>query len=907
MRHNYGKYISLIVFFTAFVNGIYCDKLKNHSVGFKHIGFNSQVMKSERSGNESRNCSCGTGEKVCSFDQDKKKKCTCEEGFIVTKDEKENEQCTECRCGMGGKVCSFDKDKNKKCTCKEGFIVTKDEKGNEQCTDPCSTNPCQNGGKCHVTDEGLKCDCKHPYSGDKCEIDPCFTKPCKKGNTCKVNDGKMMCECNSPYEGIFCQAEADRCALLLAKGECNKEHETCYEGTCKCEKSYAYSKDGKACEDDICGKKSGIAVCPENAECNEITNGYECVCKKGFYQNSANCEKINPCSPGVSTCEQFCSPKDGKCACGDEFTLNKDNTTCKRKKSDDECLKNCGKGTCFKKNGEEDCICPNATHVRGDTGCEDYCTHESKSPPGMCPGDKCIPDEKFAFRCDCKDPYEMAEDGIYCKRKAMCRSGGGHAACSKENAKCQEDFADEGLGYKCVCDTGFVKADNGTCINACDLKNCEASRARCELNGNYEAVCKCPLLMTMGTDGMCTIVDNSYIAKLKVLKRKYEIHVERKQSKRSLEDTVDYAKLRGDFELSLKNVYSDYRDLKLLNCTDEGKELECNLELQLKKAASKNTINLIFQPSICIPLKDTSYCWIKPNLIVQIGKPEEVFHVANPCTEEIQKLCGPVASCKQLKNTSSFQCLCKDGFKSINTFHLTSLSTIEICEDIDECQEQTSCPNNTECFNIFGSYDCQCKQGYRPTETKSIKESGCIAVCDPNPCKHGECVQFGNHGFLCSCDEEYGGAFCNSTNELVKKVKKSGVTKAAVVGVVLGLILAVVLIGGYMYFRTDRKESHEYAQNANQNVFPYMRGRDSSGRNLGTAAQNSGHMGAESGQRDTMRSKLRRSLDKSKLVPNVRWSRHSDGEYTEIIDGIVEGDIENQNRSFSKSSDHLGK
>lgn len=73
------------------------------------------------------------------------------------------------------------------CTCTSEYIgSTCDVR-----VDPCSPNPCQNGGNC--TDQGsntLKCACTSNYTGSTCDIrfDPCSPDPCEHGGTAQIRE-----------------------------------------------------------------------------------------------------------------------------------------------------------------------------------------------------------------------------------------------------------------------------------------------------------------------------------------------------------------------------------------------------------------------------------------------------------------------------------------------------------------------------------------------------------------------------------------------------------------------------------------------------------------------------------------------------------------------------------------------
>ncbi|GFU47449.1 hypothetical protein NPIL_135731, partial [Nephila pilipes] len=101
------------------------------------------------------------------------------------------------------------------------------ETQDEKLADPCSNNPCLNGGTCTLKRKSFSCKCPSPYKGYTCEKDPCTDQPCKNGGTCKIDNNSFRCECPFPYTGKKCDKE------------------------CKCEKGTCKLKDGNT-----------VCVCP---------------------------------------------------------------------------------------------------------------------------------------------------------------------------------------------------------------------------------------------------------------------------------------------------------------------------------------------------------------------------------------------------------------------------------------------------------------------------------------------------------------------------------------------------------------------------------------------------------------------------------------------------------------------
>lgn len=82
----------------------------------------------------------------------------------------------------------------------------------EECVaaQPCSYQPCRNGGTCSVSPDGVtwSCDCPSPYGGVLCErlIDHCEGSPCRAGATCVSLSEEQGFLCLCPYgrQGIIC-------------------------------------------------------------------------------------------------------------------------------------------------------------------------------------------------------------------------------------------------------------------------------------------------------------------------------------------------------------------------------------------------------------------------------------------------------------------------------------------------------------------------------------------------------------------------------------------------------------------------------------------------------------------------------------------------------------------------------
>lgn len=79
-----------------------------------------------------------------------------------------------------------------------------------------------------------------------------------------------------------------------------------------------------------------------------------------------------------------------------------------------------------------------------------------------------------------------------------------------------------------------------------------------------------------------------------------------------------------------------------------------------------------------------------------------VFSDVNECNT-------PANNCKfQCKNLiGRFMCICPPGYLQVQGS--------DDCIDIDECSADPSLCSNGRCYNLEGSYRCECFEGFEPT------------------------------------------------------------------------------------------------------------------------------------------------------------------------------------------------
>lgn len=107
-----------------------------------------------------------------------------------------------------------------------------------QQADPCTSNPCANGGKCSAIESHYICRCTAFFSGKTCEqdVNECdiSPSPCKNGGVCINEVGGYRCKCPTEYTGKHCDSRYQPCNPSPCQngGTCIQKGDTSYECSC---------------------------------------------------------------------------------------------------------------------------------------------------------------------------------------------------------------------------------------------------------------------------------------------------------------------------------------------------------------------------------------------------------------------------------------------------------------------------------------------------------------------------------------------------------------------------------------------------------------------------------------------------------------------------------------------------
>uniref|UniRef100_A0A8D2ZLB8 Si:ch211-241f5.3 n=1 Tax=Scophthalmus maximus TaxID=52904 RepID=A0A8D2ZLB8_SCOMX len=163
------------------------------------------------------------------------------------------------------------------------------------------------------------------------------------------------------------------------------------------------------------------------------------------------------------------------------------------------------------------------------------------------------------------------------------------------------------------------------------------------------------------------------------------------------------------------------------------------------------------------------------SVIVVLSKPpctNGFYHVKQNCIdnnecavdEDYPDDIGPCGEDSLCINTfGSFYCQCKDGFRSSTHAVNFSAETSATCKDINECLEDPDiCGRNANCFNTSPYYSCICGDGFISTTGVEMFHNGDNITCrDIDECQeddvcgqHATCVNTPG-SYHCVCNAGY--------------------------------------------------------------------------------------------------------------------------------------------------------
>ncbi|CAL1295961.1 unnamed protein product [Larinioides sclopetarius] len=736
--------------------------------------------------------------------------CTCAVGYMGHNCEIRNfcissETGEDMTCENG--VC-IDSELSKICSCNEEYFLDPEYHSCREIMEPCLPNPCSNDGKCtRLSVDSYNCTCSEGYSGSRCtESDYCILNG---GNTfcgdadCKNEPGLEIYYCSCASGQYFDYAsrkclDIDFCPLMVCG-----ENEECRRSRCQCKENYKRDNSSGDCEPDFCSSNP----CPVSGlTCTESDgiNSYQCACENGYAFNGNYCKAVAICFfPDLNACDQICIPEeDGyTCRCEKGFFLNDDNRTCEYIGNSTDCgNKTCENGICIQTEEGEKCICePGFEEV--EDNCVNMCI-AGKLPEDYCPDNKCEVTDS-GFRCKCEGKYTYSDDDITCKVRKLCDEGEvGWKTCSKRHALCIEDWtiAD---GFTCKCIEGLIPTEGGFCRDICSIeenqRKCTFLGAECDIDSSAEKTCKCPPYFLPFENGTACSkpASYSYLLTLPLNPSSYKENGRNKRSTDMKFADIDYRLVQWDVRKAMEKLFPQLLYSNVLNCRENENYIKCKVELQFVSINDED-LKKLQMPEVChVSSKDKgSACLVPPTLILQKEHLKTVMSIerTNPCDTDIKEnLCGSETFCTSKSDEFTFKCRCEAGFSirgMLYPFGEDSESLIENCKDIDECATENPCQDNMECHNTLGSYTCSCMPGYRAKDTSNPEASGCVEICNPNPCVHGDCMKIGNNHFECKCSPGYNGLLCDLQDENFKRAK----TNTIIVGAVLGGVLLIVII-----------------------------------------------------------------------------------------------------------------
>ncbi|XP_022790332.1 fibrillin-1-like isoform X2 [Stylophora pistillata] len=730
---------------------------------------------------DGRNCSdvdeCRLSKNNCSSDSecyntDGSYLCRCRpgyqgDGFVCVSDG----SCEGVFCDSNAECQRNSPEGRGQCTCKDGW-----EGDGRTCFD---VNECQPfGNRCHrdaecLNNEGsYECRCRPGYKGNgfSCVSDgTCEGKICDSNAACfrKFPEARRQCQCRDGWQGDgFSCSDVNECQSSNDTG-CHSKAE-CFNtvGSYECQCKPGYLGDGVNCTSD--GSCDGV-YCDPNADCEESSPDFahQCICRKGWRGNGTICEDIDECLSPTTKCDLnadcFNSPGSYQCRCRLGYLGN--GTQCK---SDGTCdgVVCSQQGVCVAKIASkraQHCVCVDGWKGDGRKCVDvDECRINSSCHQHA----DCL-NTPGSYSCRCSPGYQGS--GFECESDGTCAGEDCHV-----NATCQNLIQ----GPSCVCNIGY----QGPGTSCGDVDECRTGDSECHseadcLNsiGSYTCQCKPGYEgsgFTCKSDGTCagvrchpdaTCEPNSPLGPVCVCKDGYQGDGRKCSDIDECSNDVDKCHPEADcantlgsyncscnlgFEGDGFNCKPDgtcagivcAADAECLTLSNGDKVCECKGGFSGDGLSCRDIdecaqlIHKCHRKATCVNRPGTYRCRCKK------GYFGDGFDCLSDGTCE-GVVCDLNANCVALYESveSEKECRCKAGYTGKGI----------ICSDINECLDKSVCPEKADCFNLAGSFMCQCLPGYKKVGKTCTKE--CKLCLNGGSCSENN---------TCHCPPGFSGQRC---------------------------------------------------------------------------------------------------------------------------------------------------